>query len=188
MPSSTRGRRPARVVACLPFLVSVLAGACQAQRPEAPVGGTASRWEGTRYPPAPEGVVIERGTTLGPADTASFALAEVVTDTGRLIWLGKRADGAGDGSLWSVVDVLELPALGDGRWLMLAICGSLAPGAPPEPEEVRLDPAVIAIARAGEDAVLADLERAWRASPATGEIEPIPPTGLVCLNDVEPEP
>lgn len=72
---------------------------------------------------------------------------------------------------------------------MLAICGTLHPGAAttPEPEEVVLDPEIVAIARSAGAAVLTGIEQAWRANPATGKFEPIPTAEMACLNDVESE-
>ncbi|HEX7117752.1 MAG TPA: hypothetical protein VF212_03140 [Longimicrobiales bacterium] len=176
--------------AALPLAGLLGAGACEARQAGAPAAAVASGdWVGTRYPPLPQGIEIHRGTTLGTADTARYAIAEVSAGGDRLLWLARRAGGDAGPPLWDVTDALELPELGPDRWVVLALCGAPRPGAgtPLEPEDVALDPAIVAIARADEEAVLTAIEHAWRADRGTGRFERVETAGVVCLNEFEPE-
>lgn len=166
------------------------AGACEARQAGAPAAAVASSdWVGTRYPPMPQGVEIHRGTTIGTPDTAHYAIAEVTAGGDRLLWLARRAGEEAGRQLWDVTDVLRLPELGPDRWLVLALCGAPRPGAvaPFEPEDVVLDPAIVAIARSAPEDVLTRIDRAWRADRRAGRFESIATTGVVCLNEFEPE-
>ena len=172
-------------------LLAVLAAAGgHAWAAGAAVGDAGKAWVGTQYPPVPREAVILRGTSIGPADSATFALAEMRVQGQHLLWLARRARMTAAGQTWTVMDVLALPPLSGDRWLMLAICGMRREGAGGslEPDDVAVDPEIVAIVRPGSDAVLTSIEQAWRADRSTAAFEPIPASGVACLNDVEPEP
>lgn len=171
------------------LLAGVLAAGCQAQQPGGARSGQESAWIGTRYPPAPQDVRLERGTTLGEADTASFSIAEVESGDERYLWLTRRSGVSGGQPAWTVLDVLRLPSLADDRWVGLALCGRPASGRdfPLEPEDVETDPEIVAIVRLTEEAVLTGVESAWRADRAGGRFEPIATSGLACINEIEPQ-
>jgi hypothetical protein len=140
---------------------------------------------------AAPGVLFERGTTLGTADTATFAVAEVVEHGRPVLWFGRLAAVTQGRPTWSVTDTLALPTVAEDQWLMLAICGTPRRGTPvpAEPEDLVLDPEIVAIVRSAsvEVAVLNQVEHAWRASRTTGRFEPISASGIACLNDRELE-
>ena len=172
----------ARAVVAAAVLALAAAAGCQAQQPGPPASPDA--WVGASWPPPPGEVTIERGTTLGTADTASFALAEVSAGDQRLLWLGHRVgerpgEVRGGEARWTVTDVLPLPRLGPDRRLVLALCGA-ASGT----DEVAIDPEIVALATPADSPVL-KVRGAWRAVRATGLFEAIPYGGIVCLNDVE---
>ncbi|HYW06748.1 MAG TPA: hypothetical protein VE913_07320 [Longimicrobium sp.] len=158
---------------------AVLAAGCRAQQPGTSAS-TPAAWEGAHWPPAPGGVAIERGTTLGTADTAGFALAEVTVGRERLLWLGRRSGERSGAATWTVTDALVLPPLGADRQLILALCGS-----PASAGGVTIDPEIVAVARAGDAAVLREIEAAWRANRSTGRFQEVPTAGIACLNEVE---
>ena len=172
-----------RAVVAAAVLALAAAAGCQAQQPGPPA--SPDGWVGASWPPPPGEVAIERGTTLGTADTASFALAEVSAGGQRLLWLGRRA-GERPGEVrgearWTVTDVLPLPRLGADRGLVLALCGALS-----GTDEVAIDPEIVALATPADAPVL-KVRGAWRADRATGRFEAIPHGAIVCLNDVESE-
>jgi hypothetical protein len=112
---------------------------------------------------------------------------EVVALGRRMLW--STAHGA-DGARWVVTDALALPPAAPGRTLLLpGLCGrrQAVAGRPLEADDVTLDQALVAVARAEpEVSVLTRVERAWRVDPITGRLVPVATRALgalACLND-----
>ena len=70
--------------------------------------------------------------------------------------------------------------------LVVGLCGALSGGAAtqPEPEDLRTDRSLIAIARYQDVPVLAQIDRAWRAVHSEQSIVPVPTGGMACLNEL----
>lgn len=154
--------------------------------PHAPVDrGPAGGWVGTNYPPAPAGVTIERGTTIGEATTARFALADVRTARGHFAWLASQLSRT-PRARYRVLDVLALPTVGPGSVTMMATCG-IAPAANPPRDagDVTIDPEILATGPFTGEGVLR-AGRAWRADRRTQRFVPIDPRSVVCFDDGDP--
>ena len=85
-----------------------------------------------------------------------------------------------------VTDVLVPPEVQDDYTLEFGICGTLRSEqsrAQPEPNDVKVDPEIVAVIRRGKMKVLTHARRAWRADRDTGRFKEIDPEGVVCLND-----
>jgi hypothetical protein len=163
-------------------VASVLATlACRDHRSES----LESRLLGTTYPPAPRSIVIHRGITIGEADTATYAFAEVSTSEGKMIWLGHRNRPSRDQPTWTIVDTLTVPALTKDEAVMVAVCGTIRVGVsvPSHAGDLSLDPTIIAILSATNESILTRAERAWRVNLTTGRFEILAVHGIACLSE-----
>jgi hypothetical protein len=154
--------------------------------PQAGVGqvalGERSPRAGQVYPPAPQGVVITQGMTIGPADTARYAFAAVEEEGRPAIWLAVSLGSARE--RFRILDVLSVPALRPGEQLVVGLCGR--PKAAGRPlrfiEDLDVDPEIVAVVRVADEPVLHPV-RAWRGRRSTERFEDLDATGWVCSNE-----
>ena len=144
------------------------------------------RWTGVRFPPMPAGVTTWAANALGTPGSEPFSIQEVTAEGVRMAWMSRGVEPLGRGYLFSVVDVLAIPELAQGRTFIIGLCGELAEGAParPEPEDLATDAAFMAIARFQDLPVLTEIEQAWRAERDELRIVPIAAQGIACLNEL----
>jgi hypothetical protein len=162
----------------LPVVAMTSAG-CQSRRTPA------AEFIGAQYPPAPAGATIEVGATIGSADTARYALANVKAGDRRLVWLGRRL-GNDAPARYEVLDVLELDERGSTVAVVFATCGTRRPGVatPREAADVVADPEIVAVGPfAGNDEVHTRVGRAWRADRRAGKLVALDPAGVVCFHE-----
>jgi hypothetical protein len=179
-----------RTGAAVAFLLAAAAPAARCQN--GPAAGR--RWLGAQFPPAPHGAAIAIGATIGTADTATYALADARASGRHYVWLGRRPPppAAAGTARYAVADVLPLDGRGAAGEVRYATCGTRAPGRPgagsaQDVDDVRLDPALLAVGPFGPGTVYTSVARAWRADTRAGRIVPVPADRVVCLLDGDPE-
>jgi hypothetical protein len=146
----------------------------------AALGGMASPLEapvyvGTRYDPLPPGISYEGGAVLMGANgkPSAFALTHVLTPRGNYMWLDSILPGDGQSQLRKriVRGEMRLRPAATNEVLLIGSC------------EVHgnLDASVVGFAeREFNKKRLAKIHEAWRANPATGRFEVLPPKDVVC--------
>jgi hypothetical protein len=169
--------RPAALAFSLAMLV---AASCKAQNRD---GVTALPQAGALYPPVPAGLEITHGTTIGNADTARFAFAEVTAPAGRrVVWLAEKIAAE---PRFRILDVLEVPVLASDERLIVGLCGTLRDPARAArfAEDLNLDPEIVAIAKEANVPVITSVKAVWRGSTRNQRFQVIGTAGIACLND-----
>lgn len=146
---------------------------------------------GTKYPPLPPEFTESGFSTVGEADTATYAVVLVAAPDKGLL-LGKRRNpvGQSSGEPWLVADALPLPLLREG-FVAYMICGSLKrPLAQSDTaydaldySVVEIDRTVIAVSHRTTNVLQTDLAQVWRVNTIASRFEAAERTGLVCVND-----
>lgn len=127
-------------------------------------------WVGVAYSGTPSGVRTGSSALLGSVGGASYGLAEMSGDAGRMVWLQERIghDAAGK-ARWKVLAVLDVPPLEAGELVLLGRGWCFAGETSPE---------VVAVVAGGSPSPRPRL--LWAPRPAEQRFEPLSPAGIVC--------
>lgn len=127
------------------------------------------------------------GDNMRNSPDENYGLGIINVRGREMIWLNYVVGRTSEGRAKKVVtDVLVPPEVQDDYTLEFGICGTLRSEqfrAQPEPNDVKVDPEIVAVIRRGKMKVLTHARRAWRADRDTGRFKEIDPEGVVCLND-----
>jgi hypothetical protein len=132
---------------------------------------TSSPYLGLVYPPLPAGM-DEKESALTTTGDVAFLVMRVIDNSRQMFWfLEQTGQDAGGHLTWTVIDVMEQPAIQDREWLVIGTSCQI---------NNQYDEEIVAIGI--EDALwqMNPPRLAWRANHITGRMESIPTEGVVC--------
>lgn len=131
-------------------------------------------WIGTRYLSStpPPGIELQAGWLVGELEVSpNYWLAQAQQGERTMLWFQVGLGYEGNQTIFEVVDVADLPAIGESGGLVSTCELNESP-----------DPEIMAIVHYTDTEYLTDIRQVWRANRTSRKIEPISNAGIRCYN------